>query len=77
MAGLPIGHVPLGLSSSFRKILDENGDIFAEATGDPTPIFPPWTAPSDSGGGAAIPCNYHVYHIYKDVVMNLLRKALH
>lgn len=76
VAGLPIGHIPLGLSSSFRKILDEKGDIFAEATGDPTPSFPPWPAPTDCGGGTVIPCNYHIYHIHKDFVMNLLRQAL-
>jgi hypothetical protein len=51
IASLLIGHVPKGLSSSFRNSLDENGDIFSQITGDPTPSFAPWPAPEDSGWG--------------------------
>ena len=76
IAGLPMGHVPKGLSSSFRNILDQNGDIFAQITGDPTPSFAPWPAPEDSGGGVVVPCNYHIYHFDRDFIFNLLRTAL-
>ena len=39
----------------------QSGDIFAEATGDPTPSFPPWPNPSDSGGcdTVQLPCLSH------------------
>ena len=58
VAGLPIGHVPRCLAGLFRTVLDEGGTIFAEATGDPIPSFPPWPAPKDEGGGVVIPANY-------------------
>lgn len=58
IAGLPVGHVPRGLAGVFRSILDGGGNIFALATGDPIPSFPPWPAPNEIGGGVVIPADY-------------------
>ena len=58
IAGLPVGHVPKCLSSYFRNVLDKDGHIYAVVTGEPTPSFPPWPAPSADGGGVIIPCKF-------------------
>jgi len=76
VAGLPVGHVPLGLSYSFRQVMDTEGDIYAEPIGDPIPSFPPWPAPNEVGGGVVIPCHYHIYHSNINNVMSLLSNAL-
>lgn len=57
IAGLPIGHVPKCLSSVFRHVLDEGGEIHAEVTGEPVPSFAPWPEPQSEGGGVVLPCN--------------------
>ncbi|XP_052799301.1 poly [ADP-ribose] polymerase tankyrase-1-like [Mya arenaria] len=53
IAALPIGHVPCILC--FYNVLDSGGHVCAIMTGEPTPSFPPWPAPSESGGGVVIP----------------------
>lgn len=58
VADLPIGHVPRSLAGLFRSVLDEGGEIYAEATGEPVPSFPPWPAPNQ---GVVIPATYFVY----------------
>lgn len=58
IAGLPVGHAPWGLSSAFRKLLENNCDIHAEPTDDPIPSFPPWPPVQEKGGGVVIPCTY-------------------
>lgn len=60
IAGLPIGHAPRVLAGFFRTVLDEDGSVYADATGDPCQSFPPWPALGDKGGGAVIPCSYHI-----------------
>ncbi|XP_052759924.1 uncharacterized protein LOC128202810 [Mya arenaria] len=61
IADLPIGHVPRSLAGLFRSVLDEGGEIFAEATGEPVPSFPPWPAPNEEGGGVVLPASYFIY----------------
>ena len=40
----------------------DKGKVEAEVTGDPTPSFHPWPAPSEEGGGVVLPCNYIIRH---------------
>jgi len=47
IAGLPVGHVPRGLASSFRTLLDWGANIFAEPLEEHVPSFPPWPAQND------------------------------
>jgi len=61
VADLPVGHVPRSLAGLFRSVLDEGGEIFAEATGEPVPSFPPWPAQNEEGGGVVIPATYFIY----------------
>ena len=51
IAGLPIGHVPQGLSSSIRQLLDKDCCIFAIPTGKAIPSFPPWQHKQEQKGG--------------------------
>ena len=60
IAGLPIGHVPQGLSSAIRQLLDKDCYIFAIPTGKAIPSFPPWPHIQEKGGGMVIPCQYVV-----------------
>ena len=60
IAGLPCGHVPRGLASAFRYIIDAGGVITATVTGEPLPSFPPWPPMLEKGGGVVIPCQYKV-----------------
>ena len=39
IVGLPCGHVPRGIAPAFRHILDQGGEIWAEATEEPRPGF--------------------------------------
>jgi hypothetical protein len=57
---LPVGHVPRYLAGLFRSVLDEGGNIFAEATGEPIPSFPPWPSQNEEGGGVVIPATYFI-----------------
>lgn len=61
VADLPIGHVPRSLAGSFRSVLDEGGEIFAEAKGEPIPSFAPWPAHNEEGGGVVIPATYFIH----------------
>lgn len=69
VAGLPIGHAPRILASFFRSILDNEGAIHAECTGNPCPSFPPptWPAPAETGGGVVIPCKFFIVCYNKDL----------
>jgi len=60
IAGLPVGHAPIVLAGFFRTVLDEDGSVYAVATGEPCQSFPSWPAPGDKGGGAVIPCSYYI-----------------
>ena len=75
VADLPIGHVPRSLAGLFRSVLDEGGEIFAEANGAPVPSFPPWPAQNEEGGGVVIPATYfiHVKQNINTVVSQLNR----
>ena len=66
VANLPIGHAPRILASFFRSVLDSDGSIYAECTGNPCPSFPPWPAPAETGGGVVIPCKYFILCDNKD-----------
>jgi len=76
VAGLPVGHVPRGLASCFRSILDIGGHVYAIPTGDPLPSFPPWPALNEKGGGVVIPCYYTIHCSYRDQCRALVRSAL-
>lgn len=76
IAGLPIGHVPKILASCFRNVLDSGGKIFATATGEPVPSFPPWPAPNEKGGGVVIPCFYTLIVNNLDETVNMLSDTL-
>ncbi|KAH3801951.1 hypothetical protein DPMN_155616 [Dreissena polymorpha] len=76
IAGLPIGHVPRGLGGCFRKILDDNDNIFAKVTGEPTQSFPPWPAPNEKGGGAVIPCTYIIKTKSVDTTLAFVKSAI-
>ena len=58
IAGLPIGHVPFGLSSAIRELIDKGCYVFAIPKGKPIPSFSPWPQLQEKGGGMVIPCNY-------------------
>lgn len=60
IAGLPVGHVPIGLSGCFRQLLNDGLFIKAVPTGEPIPSFPPWPAVQEKGGGVVIPCVYTI-----------------
>jgi len=45
IAGLPIGHAPRVLAGFFWTVLDEDGSVYAVATGELCHSFPPWPAP--------------------------------
>lgn len=60
IAGLPCGHVPRGLASAFRYVMDAGGVVTAIVTGEPLPSFPPWPHMLEKGGGVVIPCQYKV-----------------
>ena len=45
IAGLPIEHAPTVLEDFFWTVLDEDGSVFAVATGKLCQSFPPWQAP--------------------------------
>lgn len=76
VAGLPVGHVPRSLAGTFREILDGNGSITAEVTGDPIPSFSPWPAQKEQGGGVVVPCNYTIQHTNRVFVLDLLTETL-
>jgi hypothetical protein len=42
IAGLPVGHVPLGFSGTFRLFLEQGCVITCEPIAMPCPSFPPW-----------------------------------
>ncbi|XP_070537926.1 uncharacterized protein [Ptychodera flava] len=61
IAGLPVGRVPLGMSSTFRHIIDNKNctKISCMPTAEPCQSFKPWPSPFDEkGAGAVIPCDY-------------------
>ena len=58
IADLPVGHVPLKFSGSFRAFLEKGCAITCEPIGLPCPSFLPW--PQKEGGGAVIPCHYFI-----------------
>ena len=60
IADLPVGHVPLGFSGSFRAFLEKGCAITCEPIGLPCPSFPPWPQVQEKGGGAVIPCDYFI-----------------
>ena len=61
IAGLQIGHVPQGLSSAMRQLLDKDCYIFAIPTGKAIPSFPPpWPHIQEKKGGMVIPSQYVV-----------------
>jgi len=45
IAGLPIEHAPRVLADFFWTVLDEDGSVYAVATGELCQSFPPWPAP--------------------------------
>ena len=77
ITGLPIGHVPRGLATAFRDILDIDGKIYAIAKSKAVQSFPPWPPVFENGGGAIIPCDYVVYHNDRVLVMNMITNAVH
>jgi hypothetical protein len=62
IAGLPVGHVPRTLASSFRKLIEMGASVYCEANDHPQPSFPPWPALKENGGGAVILCTYVIRH---------------
>ena len=60
IAGLPVGHVPLGFSGTFRLFLEQGCVITCEPIAMPCPSFPPWPQVQEKGGGAVIPCDYFI-----------------
>lgn len=76
IAGLPIGHVPRILASCFYEVLDNGGTVYATATGEPVPSFPPWPAPQEKGGGVVIPCSYTLLVDNLDVTVKMLSETL-
>ena len=74
VAGLPVGHVPLGLGGAFRKLLDKSCSIFSEPIGDPCASFPPWPPTHEKGGGVVIPCDYIV--LCAATKLNFVRETL-
>lgn len=42
----------------FTSVLDDEGAIHAECTGNPCPSFPLWPAPAETGGGVVISCKF-------------------
>ena len=50
-----IGHVPRGLATSFRTLMDQGKTISAIATGTPRQSFPPWPLPLEKGVGQWFP----------------------
>lgn len=76
IAGLPVGHVPRTLASSFRNLIDMGASVLCEANDQPQASFPPWPAPQEIGGGAVIPCTYLVRHDNKQQVIDIVKEAL-
>lgn len=74
IAALPIGHVPCILC--FYNVLDSGGHVCAIMTGEPTPSFPQWPAPSESGGGVVIPCKYVLTAEDEVNTIQMLRETL-
>lgn len=54
-------------------VFDEDGKVYALNTGEPVSSFSPWPAPSEEGGGGAIPCCYEV--VFED--RSVLKKKKH
>lgn len=78
IAGLPVGHVPWGLSGAFRRLIDNGCTIFAHPDGEPVPSFPPWPHMKDKGGGVVIPCTYVIQlkHVSNEEALNMLKQAV-
>ena len=62
----------------FRLVLDDCGEIYAEALSEPVPSFPPWPAQHEEGGGVAIPAQTlyisstkHIYCGFSVTYINL------
>ncbi|XP_062605485.1 uncharacterized protein LOC134267284 [Saccostrea cucullata] len=74
--GLPCGHVPRGLASAFRYVMDAGGEISAIVTGFPTPSFPPWPPMLEKGGGVVIPCTYRVCPTNFHIALTIIQEHL-
>ena len=42
IVGLPVRHVPRGMTPIFRSVLDDGGSAYAQTFGDPVPSTQPW-----------------------------------
>ena len=60
LAGLPVGHLPMGPSYAFRQLLEQGCMIFAQPTREPISSFSPWPDVKEKGGGVVIPSNFIV-----------------
>ena len=63
IAGLHIEHAPRVLAELFWTVLDEDGSVYAVATGELCQSFPPWSAPGvvvEQFDNSLINCDYPV-----------------
>ena len=78
IAGLPVGHVPWGLSAAFSRLLKDGFNIYAQPLEEPLPSFPPWPNVKEKGGGIVIPANYIIQCSDKQTekVLEIVREAI-